>query len=197
MAAEAIVDREVVILSIPLTRIPDAAAMLASIPSETVIIDTSNYYASRDGNIEVIEQGQPESLWVVEQIGHPIAKAWNAIGSPSFANKNKPAGDPDRIAIPIAADREEDRRVTMALMNDTGFDAVDAGNLSDSWRQQPGSPVYCTDLSRDEIPGALAAAEKERLTKRRDIVGLVIAERFGSTYPDGDQLVRINRAIYM
>ena len=196
-AEEAIVDREVVILSIPLIRIPDAAPMLSSIPAGTVVIDTSNYYPSRDGVIDALEEGQVESLWVAEQIGRPIAKAWNAIGSPSFANKENPAGDPDRIAIPIAADREEDRRVTMTLVNDTGFDAVDAGSLPDSWRQQPGSPVYCTDLSRDEIPSALAAAEKERLPKRRDLVGLIITERFGETYPDGDQLVRINRAIYM
>lgn len=196
-AHEAITDVEVVIMSIPLNRIPDAASMLSAIPAETVVIDTSNYYPQRDENIAAIDNGQVESLWVAEQLGRPIAKAWNAIGSPSFANKAKPAGDPDRIAIPIAADRDEDRRVTMALMNDTGFDAVDAGSLADSWRQQPGSPVYCTDLSRDEVPGALAAAEKDRLPKRRDLVGMIIAERFGSTYPDGDPLVRINRAIYM
>ena len=196
-AAEAIAEREVVILSIPLDQIPDAAAMLATIPAETVVIDTSNYYPIRDGNIEAIDQGQVESLWVVEQIGRPIAKAWNAIGSPSFADKGKPAGDPMRIAIPIAADREVDRRVTMALVNDTGFDAVDAGSLADSWRQQPASPAYCTDLQSHEIADALAAAEKERLPKRRELLTSIIIERFGETYPDGDTLVRINRAICM
>lgn len=197
-AKEAIIDREVVILSIPLIRIPDAAPMLSSIPAETVVIDTSNYYPSRDGAIDALDKGQVESLWVAGQIGRPIAKAWNAIGSPSFADKDKPAGDPDRIAIPIAADREEDRRVTMALVNDTGFDAVDAGSLSDSWRQQPGSPVYCTDLPRTEIPNALAAAEKDRLPKRRDLIISVITERVGNTgYPEGDYLVRLNRAIFM
>jgi 8-hydroxy-5-deazaflavin:NADPH oxidoreductase len=194
---EAIADVDVVIMSIPLNKIPDAAAMLSSIPLETVVIDTSNYYPSRDGAIDAIDRGQVESLWVAEQIGRPIAKAWNAIGSPSFADKAKPVGDPERIAIPIAADRNEDRSVTIALVNDTGFDAVDGGSLADSWRQQPGSPVYCTDLSHDEIPGALAAAEKERLPKRRDLIISVITERFGETYPDGDTLVRLNRALFM
>jgi 8-hydroxy-5-deazaflavin:NADPH oxidoreductase len=189
---EAFVDVDVVILSIPLIRIPDVAALVASLPEELTVIDTSNYYPQRDENIAAIDEGQPESLWVAEQLGRPIGKAWNAIGSPSFADKDRPEGDPDRIALPIAADRDQDRRVTMQLVN-----AFDAGSLAESWRQQPGSPVYCTDLKRDEILPAIAAAEKERLPKRRDIVGLVIAERFGPVYPDGEQLVRINRAIYM
>ena len=197
LAKDAIVDVDVVIMSIPLNAIPEAASMLSTIPAETVVIDTSNYYPSRDGKIDALEEGQVESLWVAEQIGHPIAKAWNAISSPSFDDKAKPAGDPDRIAIPVAADRDEDRRVAMALVNDTGLDAVDAGSLAESWRQQPGSPVYCTDLAHDEILDALIAAEKERLPKRRDLVISAIQERFGDTYPDGDKLVRINRAIYM
>jgi predicted dinucleotide-binding enzyme len=195
-AEEAIVGVDAVVLSIPLNRLPDAAALVSSIPDETVVIDTSNYYPSRDGRIEALDQGEVESLWVAKLLGRPIAKAWNAIGSPSFADKNKPAGDPDRIAIPIAADRNEDRRIAIALVEDTGFDAVDAGCLSESWRQQPGSPVYCTDLTCNEIPGALAAAEKDRLPKRRDLVVSVITERFGKAYPDGDTLVRLNRALF-
>lgn len=197
-AQEAIVDVDVVILSIPLNRIPDAAKLLAAIPDETVVIDTSNYYPHRDGKIDAIEAGQVESLWVAEQIGHPIAKAWNAIGAASFADKGKPVGEPGRIAIPIAADRDADRVITMRLVEDSGLDAVAAGNLADSWRQQPGSPVYCTDLSRDEIPAALAAAEKDRLPKRRDLAVAVITERLGdgTTSPDADYLPRLNRAIY-
>ncbi|NIJ93663.1 hypothetical protein FHT12_002360 [Xanthomonas campestris] len=197
-AQEAIVDVEVVILSIPLNRIPAASPLLSSIPAETVVIDTSNYYPTRDGLIQDIDQGKVESLWVAAQLGRPIAKAWNAIGAASFADRDKPAGDPQRIAIPVAADRQEDLRVTMALVNDTGLDAVDAGSLSESWRQQPGSPVYCTDLTRQEILQALAAAEKARLPKRRDLVLDVLAERIGQAgSPDGNYLVRINRAIFM
>ncbi|MGK2911164.1 MAG: NADPH-dependent F420 reductase [Sphingobium sp.] len=198
-AEEAVMDVEVVILSIPLNRLPAAAPLLADIPAETVVIDTSNYYPSRDGTIAAIEDGQVESLWVVEQIGRPIAKAWNAIGSASFAEKGKPPGDPDRIAIPVAADREEDRRVTMALVNDTGLDAVDAGSLADSWRQQPGGPVYCTDLTAAEIPAALAAADRARLPKRRDLAVAVVTERMGdgTTNPDAEYLPRLNRAIFM
>lgn len=197
--AEAVSDVDVLILSIPLIRIPDIAPLLADLPEETVVIDTSNYYPLRDEKIAAIEAGQVESLWVVEQIGRPIAKAWNAIGSDSFARLGAPAGSPNRIAIPVAADSDRDRRVAMALVEDTGFDAVDAGTLERSWRQQPGAPAYCTDLTRAEMPGALEAAEKERLPKRRDLAVAAIMERIGGggKNPSADVLVRINRALFI
>lgn len=157
-AAEAVVDVDVVILSIPLTRIAQIAPLIARVPAETVVIDTSNYYPMRDDKITAIEAGQVESLWVTEQLGRPVVKAWNAIGSGSFANKGEPAGGPGRIAIPVAADSDTERGVGMALVEDTGFDAFDAGTLAQSWRQQPGAPCYCTDLTRREMPAALEAA---------------------------------------
>jgi 8-hydroxy-5-deazaflavin:NADPH oxidoreductase len=198
-AQEAVVDVDVVILSIPLNRLSGIAPLIASVPAETVVIDTSNYYPARDGRIEAIEAGQVESLWVSEQLGRPIVKAWNAIGSDSFARKGKPAGSPDRIAIPVAADSDRDRKVGMALVEDTGFDAFDAGTLADSWRQQPGAPGYCTDLTLEEMPAAHAAAERARLPKRRDLAVAAIVERVGdgTTNPDAEYGVRLNRALYM
>jgi len=197
--AQAVEDVDVVILSIPLNRIPRIAPLIANLPAETVVIDTSNYYPHRDDKIDAIEAGQVESLWVAQQLGRPIAKAWNVIGSGSFATKGKPAGSPDRIALPVAADREKDRQVAMALVEDTGLDAFDAGTLTDSWRQQPGSPCYCTDLSREEMPTALAAADAVRLPKRRDLAVAAIQERVGdgTTNPDAEYGIRLSRALYM
>ncbi len=80
--------------------------------------------------------------------------------------------------LPVAADRDRDREVGMALVEDTGFDAFDAGTLENSWRQQPGSPAYCTNLTLAELPNALASAEKERLPKRRDLAWAILQERF-------------------
>jgi predicted dinucleotide-binding enzyme len=198
-AAEALVDVDVVILSIPLNRLPGIAPLIAAVPADTVIIDTSNYYPARDGRIEAIEAGQVESLWVSEELGRPIVKAWNAIGSDSFARKGKPAGSQDRIAIPVAAENDRDRKVGMALVEDTGFDAFDAGTLADSWRQQPGAPGYCTDLTLEEMPAAHATAERARLPKRRDLAVAAIVERVGdgTTNPDAEYGVRLNRALYM
>jgi 8-hydroxy-5-deazaflavin:NADPH oxidoreductase len=198
-AAEAVADVDVVILSVPLNRIPDVEPVIASVPAETVIIDTSNYYPARDGRIDAIEDGQVESLWVAEQLDRSIVKAWNAIGSDSFARKGKPPGSPDRIAIPVAADNDRDRKVGMALVEDTGLDAFDAGTLADSWRQQPGAPCYCTDLTREEMPAAHAAADRARLPKRRDLSFAAVMERLGdgTTNPDAEYGVRLNRALYM
>lgn len=196
---EALSDVEVIILSIPLNRIPEIAPLIAAVPEETVIIDTSNYYPFRDDRIEAIEAGQVESLWVAEQLGRPIAKAWNAIGSASLASKGKPAGSAGRIALPVAADRDRDREVAMALVEDTGLDAFDAGKLADSWRQQPGAPAYCTDLPVEEMGPALVAAERARLPKRRDLGVAVMQERLGdgTTNPDAEWGVRLVRAINM
>lgn len=196
---EALTDVEAVILSIPLNRISGIASLISGLPKSVVVIDTSNYYPFRDEKIEAIEQGQVESLWVVEQLGRPIAKAWNAIGSASLAKKGKPAGTPDRIAIPVAADRDHDCEVAMSLVSDTGFDAFNAGPLADSWRQQPGAPAYCTDLSIGDIGSALKAAERDRLPKRRDLGVAVMQERLGdgTTNPDEDWGVRLVRVINM
>jgi predicted dinucleotide-binding enzyme len=190
---------EAIIISIPLNRIPEIASLFATVPVDTVVIDTSNYYPFRDTRIDAIEAGQVESIWVVEQLGRPVAKAWNAIGSASLAHKGKPEGTPGRIAVPVAADRDQDRAVAMALIEDTGLDAFDAATLAESWRQQPGAPAYCTDLTREEMGAALAAADKARLPKRRDLGVAVMQERLGdgTTNPDAEWGVRLVRAINM
>ena len=196
---QAILDKEAIIISIPLHRIPDIAVLFANVPEETVVIDTSNYYPMRDNKIDSIEAGQVESQWVQEQLRRPVAKGWNTIGSGSLASKGKPAGSPERIAIPIAADREIDRKVTMALVDDTGLDAFDAGSIEDSWRLQPGAPCYCTDLTLNKLPAAITAAEKARLPKRRDLAVAATQERVGdaTTNPDADYGVRLCRALFM
>ncbi len=199
-AEEAVADVDVVIVSIPLNRIPGIASLIASVPADTVVIDTSNYYPGRDGRVDAIEGGQVESLWVTDQVlGRSIVKAWNAIGSDSFARKGKPAGSPDRIAVPVAANSDRDRQVGMALVEDTGFDAFDAGTLADSWRQQPGAPCYCTDLTCEEMPAAHASAERARLPKRRDLSVAAIMERVGdgTTNPGAEYAVRLTRALFM
>lgn len=197
-AAEAVEDVDVVIMSTPFMSITKTAPLLAGVPDDTVVIDTSNYYPYRGDKIEAIDNGQAESAWVAEQLGRPIAKAWNSIITASFNANAKPAGSPGRIALPVSADREKDREVAMALVEETGFDAVYAGTLAESWRQQPGAPSYCTDLTREELPAALVATDKSRLAKRRELMVAVTAERYGpGTNLDIEAGVRIMRALFM
>ena len=196
---QAIEEKDVIIMSIPLNKIPEVAPLFTNVPEETVVIDTSNYYPARDTEIADIEAGMVESLWVVKQLGRTISKAWNAIGSHSLLVNGKNEGSKERIAIPFASDREIDREVVTTLINDTGFDAFDTGSLADSWRQQPGAPAYCTDLTENELQEVLDTAEKERLPKRRDIAVAAIMERVGDgkTNPDAEYGVRLSRALYM
>ncbi|WP_390893185.1 NADPH-dependent F420 reductase [Mycobacterium deserti] len=139
-AADAARDVEVVILSMPFNRVPAFATALSAAPADAVVIDTSNYYPLRDDRIEAIDDGEVESVWLAQQIGRPVIKAWNAIGSASLAEKGAPAGTPGRIAIPVAADDADARKLGMMLVDQTGFDGFDAGPLSESWRRQPGGP---------------------------------------------------------
>lgn len=197
-AEQAANEVDVLILSMPQTAFEKVKPLVAALPDNTVVIDTSNYFPQRDGVNPAIEAGEVESEWVQRTLGRPIAKAWNAIAAQPFAENNRPVGHPERVAIPIAADRAQDREVTMALVSDTGFDGYDAGTLAASWRQQPGSPVYCTNLCHDEIAPALEAAERERLPKRRDLSVAIFAERFGAgKNPDAETMVRISRALQL
>lgn len=197
-AADAVRGVEVLIVSVPMNRNADIAEYVRSAPDGAVVIDTSNYYPARDGSVRDFEEGVPESVWLSKLFGRPVAKAWNAITSQSFDAKASATDERARVAIPVAADRDEDRAIAMQLVEQTGFDAVDAGVLAESWRQQPGSPVYCTDRTRAEMPDWLAAAEKERVPQRRDLAMEVIGDyvRAGGDPTDGRFLVAVNRASY-
>jgi len=95
---------DAVIVSVPISRVPDIAPLVRSAPETAVVIDTSNYYPLRDGHITELDEGKTESLWVSEHYGRPVVKAWNAITSQSFAEHASAPRTPDRIAIPVAGD---------------------------------------------------------------------------------------------
>jgi len=194
----AVSDVEVVILSMPHTGFDKVKRLVAALSLQTIVIDTSNYFPQRDGVNPALEAGEIESEWIQKYFGRPIVKAWNAIGASPLAENGQPHGHPERIAIPVAGDRAADREVAIALVNHTGFDGYDAGTLADSWRLQPGSPVYCTNLTYEEIGAALAGAERERLPKRRDLSVAIFSERFGpGQNPDAATIIRISRALQM
>lgn len=186
---------DVAILSMPYTAYESIKPLVQALPDETVVIDTANYFPNRDVVISEIEAGKAESVWVQEFIGRPITKAWNTIFMLSLGERGRPKGDPERIAGPVSGDRTRDREVAIALMDDTGFDGFDAGDLADSWRQQPSSPVYCTDLTYEEIAPALASAQRERLSKRRELTAAVFAERQDDW--TAESVARIHRALNM
>lgn len=156
-------DKDLVIVAIPEKSVPSLPRdLLARTPATAVVVDTGNYYPQRDGRIAAIENGMTESGWVAEQLGWPVVKAFNNIMAQHLMDGGKPTSAAKRIALPVAGDDDVAKRFVLKLINELGFDGVDAGGLDQSWRQQPGSPVYGADLDADGVLRALGAASEER-----------------------------------
>lgn len=96
-----------------------------------------------------------------------MVKAFNNIYAKHLLELGRPAGARGRIALPVAGDDARAKEVVIRLINELGFDAVDAGGLDDSWQQQPNSPVYTTDFDADGVRRALAEAKRERTPQWR------------------------------
>jgi 8-hydroxy-5-deazaflavin:NADPH oxidoreductase len=190
-ARDAMQGANVVILSIPFAKLPLLRESIARWPDDVVVADTSNYFPVRDGPVAAIDAGQVESLWVSEQIGHPVIKAWNNVLAPVLAGKGLPAGAAGRIALSVAGDDPAAKKAVMSLVEDTGFDAIDGGSLAESWRQQPITRAYCSELTADELRAALAAADRARAPQlREEMVKQFMA--LGDKITTGD-IVRLHR----
>jgi 8-hydroxy-5-deazaflavin:NADPH oxidoreductase len=160
---EAAQAKDVVVVTIPERNIPDLPRdLFAKTPTTTVIIDTGNYYPQRDGLLQEIESGTPESRWVANQVGRPVIKTFNNIYAQHLLEFGKPRGSAGRIALPVAGDDKRAKGIVMQLVDELGFDPVDAGGLDESWRQQPGSPVYAKDFDAEGVRRALAQASNVR-----------------------------------
>ncbi|WP_246164538.1 NADPH-dependent F420 reductase [Halopseudomonas laoshanensis] len=190
---QAVCDVDVVVLSIPFASYSELGELFNGVADDVIVVDTSNYYPARDGSIAEVDEGKPESIWVSERIGRPVVKAWNALLAETLAHKGKPEGLPSRIAIPVAGDDTRAEAVVQELVDQTGFYALASGGLVDSWRQQPGTPAYCTELSLSELKAALLAADKDRAPLDRD----ALMKEFSSAQGElsHDYIVARNRAV--
>jgi 8-hydroxy-5-deazaflavin:NADPH oxidoreductase len=155
---------DVVIISIPeknIARLP--ANLFDGVSDDVVVVDTGNYYPQqRDGRIEAIENGSTESRWVAERIGRPVVKAFNNIYANHLRDRGRPKGAKDRIALPVAGDDKRAKDIIIDLLDQLGFDGVDAGTLDESWKQEPGTRVYGTDFDAAGVKRALSEAKQER-----------------------------------
>src|SRR5689334_1751127 len=155
---------DVVIVTIPERNIPELPGdLFAGVPDSVVVVDTGNYYPQqRDGRIAGIEEGTVESVWVSQELRRPVIKAFNNIYAEHLLKKGQPAGTPGRIALPVAGDDGQAKATVIKLLDELGFDGVDAGTIDESWRQQPGTPVYAADFDADGVRKALSQAPQER-----------------------------------
>ncbi|MFC8846520.1 MULTISPECIES: NADPH-dependent F420 reductase [unclassified Micromonospora] len=148
---------EVVVVAIPLLAVPELPDGLFE---GRIVVDADNYYPQRDGDIaELLDRSLSSSRWTAEHLkGARVVKAFNNIQAQHLMDNGRPAGASDRIALPVAGDDADAKRVVMELVDALGFDPVDAGTLDESWRQQPDTPVYGTDREADGVRQGLADA---------------------------------------
>jgi predicted dinucleotide-binding enzyme len=154
---EAAKSGDVVIITIPEKNIPDLPTdLFKDVPENVVIIETGNYYPkTRDGLITAMEDGITHSEWVEQIIGRPVIKAFNNIEFNSLRDLGQGGDHNVRVALPVAGDNQKNKEVVMKLVDELGFAPLDSGPLSSSWKQQPGTPAYCTDLQVEELAAAI------------------------------------------
>jgi len=166
---EVVQDVDILFIVVPQKAIPKLPkGILNKAKSETIVIDVGNYYPFRDGRIDEIENGLTESVWVERQIGRPVVKVLNTIIAKALAEAGRPAGSRDRVALPISGDNSKTKEIVAQLLDQIGFDSVDAGTIAESWRQQPGSPVYCTNPTKEELQVWLKKVNRSSLTADRE-----------------------------
>jgi predicted dinucleotide-binding enzyme len=167
-AKDAAEDADVVVVSVPQKNTPAVASVATAKPGAPVI-ETNNYYPQqRDGLIQAIEDGTPESVWVAEELGvEPVYKVFNGIFWKHLLENGVPPGAPGRIALPVAGAPGPAQQTVFELVDALGFDPVDAGPLAESWRQQPGTPVYGKDFDVEKTRRALAEASPVRTAEWR------------------------------
>lgn len=154
-----------VVVTIPLKAY---AQVPREVLTDKVVLDTGNYYPQRDGRITELDEGTITTTGLLQRhlADSRVVKAVNNIYFGHLLALARPAGSPDRSALPIAGDDAEAKAAATELLGTLGFDTVDAGTLADSWRMEPGTPVYGTPYLSDPAaslaadPGAPADAAK-------------------------------------
>ena len=139
---------DLVVLTIPLKNVGQVPADLLR---DTIVIDTSNYYPQRDGQIAVLDdQSKTTSELVASQLpGSRLVKAFNNINYLHLGSLQRPAGSPERSVLPIAGDDARAKADVSAFLDSVGYDAYDAGSLADSWRFDVGTPAYGRPYNTD------------------------------------------------
>lgn len=153
---------DIVVIAIPLEayRSVPAAPLVGK-----VVIDANNYYPDRDGRIPELDQHQTTtSEMLAKHLPESrIIKAFNAIRMDDLLNDGLPASAAERRALPIAGDDAQGKAIVTALLDEFGFDVVDAGGLVEGWRFEAGTPVYCVPLNQEQLKAGLQATAANHL----------------------------------
>jgi predicted dinucleotide-binding enzyme len=150
---------DIVVVSVPLKN-------YRAVPVEPlvgkVVIDTNNYYPQRDGQIPELDDESTTTSELLQSHlpKSKVVKAFNHIYAAELTTHGQPAGSPNRRALVIAGDDAAAKKTVTRLLNEFGFDTVDAGPLKEGWRIQRDTPGYGPRRTADELRGDLAAAKR-------------------------------------
>lgn len=132
---------DTVVLSVPLSA---SMSIPADLLAGKLVLDTGNYYPFRDGRIRELDAEEFTAGELVQRHfeGARLVKAFSSILAHHIPQLARPADAPDRTALPIASDHEDAKAAAQTLLDQLGFDTVDAGALSEAWRFEPESAAY-------------------------------------------------------
>jgi predicted dinucleotide-binding enzyme len=156
---EAAAAGDIVVVTIPLKNIGDVP--VAPLVGK-IVIDTNNYYPQRDGHIRELDNEETTTAELLQRHlpESQVVKAFNHIYAAALTTEGQPAGTPNRRALAIAGDDADAKRTVAQLIDQFGFDVVDMGPLSESWRIQRDTPGYGPRRTADELRRDLAAARR-------------------------------------
>lgn len=152
---QAVAFGELVVVAIPLK---NYSALAPALFAGRIVIDTGNYYPGRDGAIAALDnQTTTTSQILAQQLpGATVVKAFNAILAAQIVSHAKAAGAPGRRALPIAGDDPTANAFVAQFIDGLGFDVVDLGPLSESWRIERARPAYCIPMDKARLESTVA-----------------------------------------
>jgi predicted dinucleotide-binding enzyme len=129
-----------------------------------IVIDTNNYYPERDGHIPELDNESTTTAELLQQHlpASKIVKAFNHIHAASLTTDGQPPGTPNRRALVIAGDDATAKAAVSKLIDQFGFDVVDAGPLREGWRIQRDTPGYGPRRTAQQLRADLASAKRYR-----------------------------------
>ena len=158
-AAEAAAAGDFAVVTVPLKNIGD-------IPAEPlagkIVVDTNNYYWERDGRIAALDNGEATTSGMLQDLlpQSKVAKGFNHIMYTQITTDGTPAGTDNRRALATASDYPEAAELVTRLYDEFGFDTVNIGPLSESWRVERDRPAYGSRQNGEELRENLAKAPR-------------------------------------
>lgn len=158
-AVEAAHAADVAVVTVPLKA-------YANVPVEPlagkIVIDTNNYYFERDGHIDALDNGEATVTGMLQEhlSSSRVAKGFNHITAADITADSFPTGDPNRRALATSSDFADASDFVARLYDEFGFDTVNIGPLSESWRVERDRPAYVSRQNVDELTANLAKAPR-------------------------------------